>query len=645
MSDGHSRPTHFEAASRCLGSGQLLDALPHTGASYQVQHFSNSCSIGEAIRDQAERRSDEPAIIASRFQPLSYRDLQKQIHTIGSRLREAGFDRNARIAIALPDGPEAALAIVGIACAAVAIPFNSRLTVPEFDRRLTLLRPNAMILVRGSPSAARIVAERHGIAIVETSLGEAGKLALDPVVQKIGPAVLADKTDADAPAFILESSGTTSDPKFIPYSHRNMLTAAERLRAWFGLTPEDRCLSVSPVYHGRGLKVSVFTPLLTGGSVAFPIDASSLNPSEWLEALRPTWYKAGPTVHLAMFEKARAQPKTKNMHSLRFILSGSASLPTNVREGLQAALEVPVLEVYACSEAGQVASNLPPPSPSKPGTCGIPWPQSVIIAGENGRCLPQGQRGEVLVGGPTVTSGYLDAPDLNRTAFIDGWFRTGDIGSLDEEGFLTIHGRLAEVINRGGQKIAPPEIEHALMLHPEVAEAAAFAVPHPRLGEDVGAAIVLRAGSTITPTDLRMFLNDQLAPFKIPRRIVVLDQLPKGASGKVQRLQLSKKLSKEEKNKSQEADELNGNLQSELLQLWTRLLGTTDITVDDDFFLKGADSVLATELLIEIEKLTGRALEASILSEPVTVRTLAERLSRLAEVQVSPAIEMMPSGG
>ena len=499
----------------------------------QAAPSSEPRSIGEAIRCQAERRNGEPAIIGSRFEPLSYRDLQNQINTMGVRLREAGFDRNARIAIALPDGPEAALAIVGIACAAVAVPFNSKLTAPELDRRLTLLRPNAVMLVRGSDSAARIVAERHGISIIETGLREADKLALDPVVQKIGPAAIADKTDVDAPAFILETSGTTSDPKFFPYSHRNMLTFAERLRAWFELTPEDRSLCVSPVYHGRGLKVSVLTPLLTGGSVAFPIDASLVNPSEWLEILRPTWYKAGAPVHLAIFEKARAQPQTKNMHSLRFILSGGASLPANVREGLQAALEVPVLEVYACTEAGQVASNVPPPGPSKPGTCGIPWPQSVVIAGENGGRLLPGQRGEVLIGGPTVTSGYLDAPDLNRTAFIDGWFRTGDIGSLDEEGFLTIHGRLAEVINRGGAKIAPAEIEHALMLHPWVAEAAAFAVPHPRLGEDVAAAVVLRPGSTITPADLREFLNNQLAPFKIPRRITVVDQLPKGVSGKI----------------------------------------------------------------------------------------------------------------
>jgi acyl-CoA synthetase (AMP-forming)/AMP-acid ligase II len=209
-----------------------------------------------------------------------------------------------------------------------------------------------------------------------------------------------------------------------------------------------------------------------------------------------------------------------------------------VREGLSAALGVPVLEHYGSSEAAQISANLPPPGPFKPGTCGIPPTDTVKIVAESGREVSAGEHGEILLGGPTVTSGYLEAPDLNRDSFVDGWFRTGDIGSLDAEGFLTIHGRKTEMINRGGEKISPAEIDDGLQRHPAVAEAAAFAVPHPRLGEDVAAAVVLKEGATVTPLELREFLLPTLAQFKIPRRIVFVDRLPKGATGKVQRQRL-----------------------------------------------------------------------------------------------------------
>jgi acyl-coenzyme A synthetase/AMP-(fatty) acid ligase len=530
MSNNSFRPSGVEAAIQYVLSKNTTDEL---------WQLADTRCIGDAIRYQAERRKGETAIVGSRFDPLSYSDLQNQIDEIAKRLREAGYDQNSRIAIALPTGPLLALAIVAIACAAIAVPLDPKLTVPELERRLSLLRPSAMLLMRGSSSPARTVADRHGLAIIEAGLAKVGNLALDLEAKKIGSAAPVDKPDPHAPAFILQSSGTTADPKLIPVSHRNMLAAAARLKAWFLLTPQDRCLCVSPVYYAQGLKVTLFGSLLTGGSAAFPSDASLLDISEWLDGLKPTWYSAGPTLHLAMSEKAKSLPNAKSVHSLRFILSSGASLPSNVREELQAALGVPVLEHYGASETGQIAANLPPPGPSKPGTCGIPWPETVMIVGEDGSRLPRGQQGQILVGGPTVTAGYLGAPDLNRTGFVDGWFRTGDIGSVDEEGFLTIHGRLVEVINRAGEKIAPLEIDRALMRHPEVAEAAAFATPHPRLGEDVGAAVVLYPGSAATPAELREFIATQLAPFKVPRRILVLDQLPKGTSGKVQRRRLS----------------------------------------------------------------------------------------------------------
>ena len=312
------------------------------------------------------------------------------------------------------------------------------------------------------------------------------------------------------------------------------------------------------------------------------------------------------------------------MHSLRLISSAGAPLAGDVHERMQTVLGVPVLEHYGSSETAQISTNLPPPGRSKPGTCGIPAPDVVVrIVGEDGSPLPSGERGGILVRSPSVMSGYLNAPELNRTAFVDGWFRTGDIGSLDKDGFLTLHGRQKELINRGGEKIAPIEIDKALMSHPDIAQAAAYAVPHPRLGEDVAAAVVLRPGSKVTPEELREFLGKQLATHKNPRRITIVDQLPKGITGKVQR----KRLSESSKEPSDSAlSEVR--LHADLLQLWKKFLKTDNVSVDDDFFEKGGDSLLAMELHLEIQRLTGQTLSESVLFETATVRELAKRLSR-----------------
>ena len=578
-------------------------------------------TIGEVIRASAELRPKQSAIVGSQFAPLSYRELQDQIDEVRARLRQAGFDRDARIAIAIANSAEAALAIVAIACSAAAVPIDPKLTVAEVERCLLILRPSAMLVLRDINSAARSAAEQRGFPIIEASVLQAGMLGLQLAVPKIGSASPLDDPDPEAPAFILHTSGTTADPNLVPFSHRNLLAVTKRLQTWFELTPQDRCLNVSPVYYSHALTTTVLPPLLTGGSVGLPANASNVNLSEWLGDLRPTWYSAGPTLHLSVLDKAQARPDAQTMHSLRFISSAGAPLAGDVHERLQAVLGVPVLQHYGSSETAQIATNLP--NRSKPGTCGVPWPDIIIIVGEDGRPLPRGERGEILVRGPSVMSGYLNAPELNRSAFVDGWFRTGDIGSLDEEGFLTLHGRQKELINRGSEKIAPLEIDQALMRHPGVAQAAAYAVPHPRLGEDVAAAVVLHPGSPVTPIELREFLSAQLAAFKIPRRIVIVDQLPKGITGKVQR----KRLSEGSQDSAEQSAMSEVRLHAELLQLWKKILKTENISLDDDFFEKGGDSLLAMDVSLELQRLTGRALPESILFDASTIRELAKRLA------------------
>jgi oxalate---CoA ligase len=494
-------------------------------------------TIGEVIRAHAKHRPEQPAIIASGYVPLSYKELCKQIDDVRDRLRQAGFDRNARIAVALPNGPEAALAIVAIGCAAVAMPLDVRLAYAEVELRLGLLRPSAVLVLRSSNSAARSVAERQGLPIIETMVNE-GSLGPELIVPQIGPAAPRDEPDPDAPAFIVQTSATTAEPKLIPRSHRSMLVHSERLQVWFELTSQDRCLCAVPVYYGHGLLVAVLAPLLSGGSIAFPSDATQVDVSEWFSALRPTWYTGGPTLHLSVLRNLKDCEDARTMHNLRFIVTGGAPLSKVIHQGLEETFGVPVVEHYGCTEAGIVATNRSPPAPFKAGTCGIPWPNTLIVISEDGRPLEPGEQGEILVRGPTVLSDYIHAPGLDREVFVDGCFRTGDIGKLDEEGYLTLCGRKKEMINRGGEKIGPAEVDVALMRHPDVAEAAAYAVPHRSLGEDVAAAVVLRPSAIVTPSELRKFLSHQLAWFKIPRRIVFLDRLPKAASGKVQRERL-----------------------------------------------------------------------------------------------------------
>jgi oxalate---CoA ligase len=566
---------------------------------------------------------------------------------IRRQLRLGGFDCSVRIGVLMPNGPEAVLAIVAVACCSIAVPLDPRLSPAEIDQRLDMLRLNALLVPQGSASEARQAAERRGIAIIEAVPVGHGQLGFNAAVRAADSAAIDAEPDPDSPAFILQTSGTTAQPKLIPYSHSNMLTAAARLQAWFDFTPRDRCLSVSSPYYSHGLKVTVFTPLLTGGSIAVPANSAILALDEWLDVLRPTWYSAGPTLHTAVLDKARSLEDAQAAHTLRFVVSGGAPLPKEVQDGLQRILGVPVLEHYGSSEAAQMAANLPPPGPNRPGTCGQPWPDTVAIVGEDGHPLPAGERGEIWVRGPTVMSGYLDAPELNQAAFIDGWFHTGDIGSLDEDGFLSLHGRLSELINRGGEKIAPAEIESALSRHHAIAEAAAFAVPHPRLGEDVAVAIIPHPGAQTTPAELRRFLQRELASFKIPRRILILDQLPKGATGKVQRRRLRESLDGLDHQEAMPVPDVNKgpmDLEVELLSVWRRLLKSEAVTVDDDFFASGGDSLLAMEMLIEVERLIGQPVPDTIMFGAETIRQLAPKIALQAGTPTAPFFQFHARG-
>jgi acyl-CoA synthetase (AMP-forming)/AMP-acid ligase II len=298
-----------------------------------------------------------------------------------------------------------------------------------------------------------------------------------------------------------------------------------------------------PLFHIHGLVAATLSSLAAGAAVCCTPGFSAFKFAEWLGEVKPTWYTAVPTMHQAILMRARAHEALFRASGLRFIRSSSASLPPQVMAALETAFNAPVIESYGMTEAAhQMASNPLPPRPRKPGSVGLAAGPEVAVMDDDGAILPQGGVGEVVIRGPNVTPGYDNNPAANERAFTNGWFRTGDQGRLDEDGYLVLTGRLKEQINRGGEKISPLEVDVALLDHPALAEVCTFAVPHDKLGEEVGAVVVPREGATVTEQEVRDFAAGKLAAFKVPRHVVVRADIPKGPTGKVQRIGLAERL-------------------------------------------------------------------------------------------------------
>ena len=490
-------------------------------------------SVGDAIRHIVARNPHAPAIVATGYSPCLYGELQQQIDDVGAALRAWGFDRDARIGLGLPEAPAAALAMLTIGSWAQAVPIDPNAPPMEIESQLAFLDVDAVLVPAEVAAPTRSAAMRLGLPVIETRIDN-DRLRLHLAVSSPRTEAASAEPDLDSILYILQTSGTTQDPKHVSWSHRNQLSATERLQRSLELRPDDRALVIMPIHHSFGVN-TLWTTILTGGSVAFPADPLKFDLDTWFDALKPTWYRAVPSQHLFILENLRSVSPSRIPRSLRIISTGSASLPDEIQQGMMEVLGLPVVESYGSSETGNISVNTPLPGQSKPGTLGRPDEGTVIIVGEDGHPVPPGEQGEILVGGPTVSPGYVNAPDLNRRAFVDGWYRTGDIGSLDEDGFLTLRGRIKDVINRGAEKVIPLEVEEALLLHPGVQEVAVFGVEHERLGEEVAAAVVLKPDTAANAADLRKFLGARLAWSKVPRQFIFVAELPRGAQGKVLR--------------------------------------------------------------------------------------------------------------
>ena len=476
---------------------------------------------------------------------LTYDGLRRHVEATVAALNERGIGLGDRVAIVLPNGPEMASAFVAIAAGATTAPLNPAYRQPEFEFYLQDLGAKAVVLAEGDDSPARAAAAALGVEAMDIRAepgSPAGTFSFVGAPQA-EPAERGGMAGPDDVALVLHTSGTTSRPKIVPLLHRNVCATAENIRQTLRLEPGDRCLNVMPLFHIHGLMACVLSTLHVGASVYCAPGFNALRFFGWLADADPTWYSAVPTMHQTILARAGRNRDIVEGLRLRFIRSSSAALPSRVMAELEEAFGAPVVEAYAMTEAAhQMTCNPLPPAPRKPGTVGIAAGPDVSVMDAAGNHLAPGEEGEIVIRGPNVTPGYENNEAANREAFTHGWFRTGDQGFRDEDGYFTITGRLKEIINRGGEKISPREVDEVLMDHPAVQQVVTFAMPHPKLGEEVAAAVVLRDGAEAGPGDVRDFAAGRLAGFKVPRKVVILDEIPKGPTGKLRRIGLADQL-------------------------------------------------------------------------------------------------------
>lgn len=562
--------------------------------------------IGRAAGEHGPR----PALVAPGREALAYDDLPGLVGAVTCRLRERGIGADDRVALVTRNGPEAASAFLSLACAAICAPLNPTYQRSEFDFYLDDLRARAVVVDSNVEPPVREAARARGIDVLQLEPqadSPAGWFALDGPLGEAAP--LPERRPDDA-ALLLHTSGTTSRPKLVPLSHRNLTASAWNVAATLGLGPEDRCLNVMPLFHIHGLVAALLASLGAGASVGCTPGFHPIRVFDWLRDLEPTWYTAVPTMHQSILARWADHEGVARENRLRFVRSSSASLPVPILERLEQTLAVPVVEAYGMTEAAhQMASNPLPPGHRVPGSVGPAAGPEIAVLSSEGEVLPAGAVGEVAIRGSNVFSGYEANAEANAAAFVDGWFRTGDEGVLGEDGYLVLHGRLKELINRGGEKVAPIEIDERLLAHPTVAQAVTFAIPDTRLGEEVAAAVVLAPGADADEATLQDFVAQTLAPFKVPRRVVFVDEIPKGPTGKIQRIGLADRLGVEAASTTTADTERvkpTTHLETELAEIWSDVLGVDGIGVHDDFFALGGDSILGTEAVGRIRDLTGR---------------------------------------
>ncbi len=586
----------------------------------------------DAIAHYAESRPQSPALIEPEGPSLNYKELWAQIEALSCRLEAAGIGAGERVAVLLPQGGQQVLAVTGVLNRHIAIPLQTKATPKEVEDSLRKLSVSALIAAPEFEAEADAAIEQ-GITVMVARKGEPPK---DWQIRV--PASQRNSCNVPSEAVVLTiTSATIGSSKIVPRTAANINAGITSMCNWAKLTASDRLLLLIPQCFGSALRCAQ-AQFAVGGVVIATGGFDPVAYVSWINNLRPTWYVCSPAVHQAALAQFRCEPPSRPV-SLRFIESCFAPLPEELRKELEQILGVPMLLRYGASEAGDIATESLSSGDHVPNRVGRSCGLEIGIMNSSGRLLPTGEEGEIAVRGPTVVSGYVDNPEATRAAFQDGWFRTGDSGRLDADGNLFLTGRLKEIINRGGEKIIPAEIDAVIGTHPAVLEAAAFAVPHRTLGEDVACAVVLRGGNEprVSAIELRRYAAQRLASFKVPHRIRFVNEIPRGEIGKPQRRLLTEKfggaiadlpaLSDAEDHRPPfEIEEVHHQIR----QIWARILNRDDVDLDEDFFDAGGDSLAAMTMLAEVgQRLGSKSTDcaASFIDEP-TIRHLTTLVGR-----------------
>jgi acyl-CoA synthetase (AMP-forming)/AMP-acid ligase II len=459
---------------------------------------------------------------------ITYDSLRHQVMNMAEALAGMGIGRGDRVANVLPNGLPTIVAFLAGAIAGTAAPLNPAYRFDEFCFYLEDTSAKVLLAPPDGAEDARRAAEHLKIPVYTVDMDERGNVS---IVDAPNPAAVAFLSPDDV-ALVLHTSGSTGRPKRVPLKHRNIAVSCQNVAATYGLTASDVSLCVMPLFHIHGLVASTLSTFLTGGTVVVPAKFNPMSFWRTVREHRVTWYSCVPTIH--QLSVARLHEKPEGIHKLRFVRSCSSALSPALMEKLEKLIQVPVLEAYGMTEAShQMCSNPLPPQDRKAASVGPGTGVKVGIMDESGNLLPSGQLGEVVIQGPNVIEGYENNPEANAKSFSNGWFRTGDQGVIDADGYLHLTARIKELINRGGEKIAPLEIDEVLMTHPCVAEAVAFGMPHPTWGEEVAVAVVLKEPQT--EAVLMEHCKQRLADFKVPKTILIVDKIPRTATGKIQR--------------------------------------------------------------------------------------------------------------
>jgi acyl-CoA synthetase (AMP-forming)/AMP-acid ligase II len=487
----------------------------------------------------AYQEDNNIALTSETNPPLLYKDLKALTNRISRQLSGNNISNKERVAIILPNGPYMASSFLAISSYMSAAPLNPNYKADEYKFYLNDLKPKMVLVEPNSSNSVVEVAKKLKIPVCEIKIKED---------QPTGSFDLFNnESDYSEPeenyeALVLHTSGTTSRPKIVPLTNKNIYSSSLNISKSLNLLEKDHCLNIMPLFHIHGLIAVVASSMKSGASICASTGFNALRFLELAKSEKITWYSGVPTMHQTIMLRAEKNLELAKSLNLRLVRSSSASLPPSVFEKLNKVFGCPVIEAYGMTEAThQITSNPLPPKKQKAGFVGIPAGPEVCIMNANNQILKKGETGEICIKGGNVTLGYENNSEANKTNFFNGWFRTGDQGFFDEDGYLKISGRLKEIINKGGEKISPLEVDNVLMDHPSIEQAVCFGYKDEMLGEDIATAVIVKEGKNFDEADLKIYAQEKLAKFKIPKKIFFVTEIPKGATGKLQRNILAKK--------------------------------------------------------------------------------------------------------